>query len=91
MRGGTGAAALHCKAAAKLGRDRKAVHRDVKLLHGYGLLRLRKQVNLGHGQVQIVEANARRSELTSVLRSRLPAGGNLIGSAFGQQESSLGP
>ncbi len=53
--------------AAKLGRDRKAVYRDVKVLSEAGMIRLRKQVNPGHGQVQMVEATALRFELTSAI------------------------
>ena len=53
--------------ALKLGRDRKSVYRDVKVLSEAGMIRLRKQVNPGHGQVQMVEATAARFELTSAI------------------------
>ena len=53
--------------AAKLGRDRKAVYRDVKVLSEAGMIRLRKQINPGHGQVQMVEATAQRFELTAAI------------------------
>lgn len=53
--------------AVKLGRGRKSVYRDVKVLHDAGLIRLRREVNPGHGQMQIVETTARRFQLTAVL------------------------
>ncbi len=49
--------------AQTLGRDRRAVTRDVHRLAELGLLRLRKAVNPGHGQITVVEASARRFEL----------------------------
>ncbi len=49
--------------ALALGRDRRAVTRDVKRLAEFGLLRLRKQNNPGHGQMTMVEAAADRFDL----------------------------
>ena len=49
--------------ADALGRNRRAVTRDVKRLAELGLLRLRKEVNPGHGQVTMVESAADRFDL----------------------------
>ncbi len=49
--------------AEALGRNRRAVTRDVQRLAELGLLRLRKQSNPGHGQVTMVEPVADRFEL----------------------------
>ncbi len=49
--------------AEELGRNRGSVTRDVNKLRRYGLLRLREEVNLGHGVVQIVEPTAERCEM----------------------------
>ncbi len=49
--------------AEALGRNRRAVTRDVQRLAELGLLRLRKQSNPGHGQVTMVESVADRFEL----------------------------
>lgn len=49
--------------AQTLGRDRRAVTRDVHRLAELGLLRLRKAPNPGHGQITVVEASADRFEL----------------------------
>src|SRR5277367_1098425 len=46
--------------AEELGRNRGAVTRDVKLLAGFGLLRVRPQKNPGHGIVQMVEPVAHK-------------------------------
>lgn len=46
--------------AEELGRNRGAVTRDVKKLTEFGLLRLREQINPGHGIIQIVEPVARK-------------------------------
>ena len=51
--------------ALALQRDRKAVHRDVKLLHTFGILSVRREVNPGHGQVTLVQATASRFRLTA--------------------------
>lgn len=49
--------------AEELGRNRGSVTRDVNKLKGFGLLRLREQINPGHGVVQIVEPVADRFEM----------------------------
>ncbi|MCL2659963.1 MAG: HTH domain-containing protein [Acidobacteriaceae bacterium] len=49
--------------AEELGRNRGSVTRDVNKLRRFGLLRLREQVNPGHGVVQIVEPVAKRIEM----------------------------
>jgi len=53
--------------AAELGRNRGSVTRDVNKLLSFGLLRLREQVNPGHGVVQIVEPVAKRFEMRIAL------------------------
>lgn len=53
--------------AEELGRNRGSVTRDVNKLKGFGLLRLREQVNPGHGVVQIVEPVAQRFEMRIAL------------------------
>jgi predicted transcriptional regulator len=53
--------------AEELGRNRGSVTRDVNKLKGFGLLRLREQVNPGHGMVQIVEPVAKRLEMRVAL------------------------
>ena len=49
--------------AEELGRNRGSVTRDVNKLKGLGLLRLREEVNPGHGVLQIVEPVARKLEM----------------------------
>jgi predicted transcriptional regulator len=49
--------------AEELGRNRGSVTRDVNKLKSYGMLRLREEVNPGHGVVQIVEPAAERCEM----------------------------
>lgn len=53
--------------AAELGRNRGSVTRDVNKLKAFGLIRLREQVNPGHGVVQIVEPVAEKFEMRAVL------------------------
>ncbi len=53
--------------AEELGRNRGSVTRDVNKLKGFGLLRLREQVNPGHGVVQIVEPVAQKFEMRIAL------------------------
>jgi predicted transcriptional regulator len=53
--------------AEELGRNRGSVTRDVNRLKQLGLIRLREEVNPGHGVVQIVEPVARRFELHSTV------------------------
>jgi predicted transcriptional regulator len=53
--------------AKELGRNRGAVTRDVNKLKKLGLIRLREQVNPGHGIVQIVEPVARKIEMRAEL------------------------
>jgi predicted transcriptional regulator len=53
--------------AEELGRNRGSVTRDVNKLRKFGLLRLREQVNPGHGIVQIVEPVARKFDLRTAL------------------------
>ena len=49
--------------AEALGRDRRAVTRDVKRLAELGLLKLTRRSNPGHGRMTVVEAAAERFEL----------------------------
>lgn len=49
--------------ASDLGRPRSAVSRDVNRLAELGLLRLRREINPGHGQKAVVEAVAEEFEL----------------------------
>jgi predicted transcriptional regulator len=53
--------------AEELGRNRGSVTRDVNKLRSFGLLRLREQVNPGHGVVQIVEPVAQKFDLRAAL------------------------
>jgi predicted transcriptional regulator len=53
--------------AEELGRNRGSVTRDVNTLKGLGILRLREQVNPGHGVLQIVEPVAQRLEMRVAL------------------------
>jgi len=53
--------------AQELGRNRGSVTRDVNKLKALGLIRLREQVNPGHGVVQIVEPVARKFDLRSAV------------------------
>ena len=46
--------------AEALHRNRTAVSRDVRALQEKGMLKLRKQPNPGHGQMQVVHAAAKR-------------------------------
>ena len=49
--------------AEELGRNRGSVTRDVNKLKKLGLLRLREEINPGHGVVQIVEPAAQKFEM----------------------------
>jgi predicted transcriptional regulator len=53
--------------AEELGRNRSSVSRDVNKLKGLGLIRLREQVNPGHGVVQIVEPVAEKFDMRAIL------------------------
>jgi predicted transcriptional regulator len=53
--------------AEELGRNRGSVTRDVNKLKKLGLLRLREEVNPGHGVVQIVEPAAQKFEMRIAL------------------------
>jgi predicted transcriptional regulator len=53
--------------AVELGRNRGSVTRDVNKLKSFGLIRLREQVNPGHGVVQIVEPVAQKFEMRAAL------------------------
>ena len=53
--------------AEELGRNRGSVTRDVNKLKQFGLVRLREQVNPGHGVVQIVEPIAAKVEMRAAL------------------------
>ena len=53
--------------AEELGRNRGSVTRDVNKLRGLGLIRLRQQVNPGHGIIQIVEPVAQKIEMRIAL------------------------
>jgi predicted transcriptional regulator len=47
--------------AERLQRTRTAVERDIKVLHRFGFIQMRKETNPGHGQVQMVRAIAATS------------------------------
>jgi len=51
--------------ASGLGRDLRAVSRDVELLEQFGLLRTRYEANPGHGRRRIVEPCAARYQLVA--------------------------
>ena len=53
--------------AVELGRNRGSVTRDVNRLKQLGLIRLREEVNPGHGVVKIVEPVAMKFDLRSTL------------------------
>jgi len=53
--------------AEELGRNRGSVTRDVNRLKQLGLIRLREEVNPGHGVVKIVEPVAMKFDLRSIL------------------------
>lgn len=53
--------------AQELGRNRGSVTRDVNKLKQHGLIRLREEVNPGHGVVQIVEPVAQKFDLRSAV------------------------
>lgn len=53
--------------AATLGRDRKAVKRDVSLLESFGLLNAREEVNPGHGRRRIIEPRAATYRLVATI------------------------
>jgi predicted transcriptional regulator len=53
--------------AAELGRNRGSVTRDVNKLKQFGLLRLREEINPGHGVVQIVEPVAEKFDMRAAL------------------------
>lgn len=53
--------------AEKLGRNRGSVTRDVNKLSLFGLLRLREEINPGHGTVRIVEPAAEKIELRATV------------------------
>src|SRR6204780_5959104 len=53
--------------AEELSRNRGSVTRDVNRLKQLGLIRLREEVNPGHGVVQIVEPVAQKFELRSAV------------------------
>ena len=53
--------------AEELGRNRGSVTRDVNKLKQFGLLRLREEINPGHGVVQIVEPVAEKFDMRAAL------------------------
>jgi len=53
--------------AATLGRDRKAVRRDVSLLESYGLVNAREEINPGHGRRRIIEPLAAKFQLVATI------------------------
>ena len=53
--------------AKESGENRGSVTRDVNTLRNLGLLRLREQINPGHGVLQIVEPVAQRLEMRVAL------------------------
>jgi len=50
-----------------LGRDRKAVSRDVKVLESFGLVRTHEQPNPGHGLMRVVEPLAQQYQLVATI------------------------
>ncbi len=53
--------------AENLGRDKRAVSRDISALREYGLLETRYGTNAGHGRNLLVMPSARRLELTAAI------------------------
>jgi predicted transcriptional regulator len=53
--------------ASDLGRDKRAVSRDVSTLRDYGLLATRYVSNAGHGRNLLVMPSAKRLELTAAI------------------------
>jgi predicted transcriptional regulator len=53
--------------AEELGRNRSSVTRDVNKLKRFGLIRLREQINPGHGVVQIVEPVAKKFDMRAAV------------------------
>jgi predicted transcriptional regulator len=53
--------------AATLGRDRKAVRRDVSLLESFGLLSAREETNPGHGRRRVIEPGAAQYRLVATI------------------------
>jgi predicted transcriptional regulator len=53
--------------AATLGRDRKAVRRDVSLLESFGLVHAREEINPGHGRRRIIEPLASKYQLVAMI------------------------
>lgn len=53
--------------AVDLGRDTRAIARDVDLLERFGLLRSRYEKNPGHGRRRIVESRATRYHLVATI------------------------
>lgn len=53
--------------AVALKRDLKSVRRDVAKLERAGVVRIREQVNPGHGRMKIVEPVAQQYRLSAVL------------------------
>jgi predicted transcriptional regulator len=51
--------------ASGLGRDLRAVSRDLELLEQFGLLRTRYEANPGHGRRRIVEPCAKKYQLVA--------------------------
>ncbi len=53
--------------AAALGRDRKAVRRDVSLLESFKLVSAREEANPGHGRRKIIEPRAAKYQLVATI------------------------
>ena len=53
--------------AGTLGRDRKAVRRDVSLLESFGLVKTREEPNPGHGRRRVVEPRAAKYQLVATI------------------------
>jgi len=53
--------------AIVLKRDRTAVKRDVKILTSFRLVKIREEVNPGHGRRKIIQALASRYELVATV------------------------
>jgi predicted transcriptional regulator len=53
--------------AVALGRDRRAVKRDVSLLESLGLVNTRAEINPGHGRRRIIEPLAEKYQLVATI------------------------
>jgi predicted transcriptional regulator len=53
--------------AVTLGRDRKAVKRDVTVLESFGLVHGREEINPGHGKRRVIEPLAAKYQLIATI------------------------